>query len=152
MVIWVKFTHPVHFTSLIPRMSMFTLAICLTISNLPWFIQVPMQYCSYSIETCFYHQSHPQLDIVFTLAPSLYSFWSYFSTDLQKHIVHLPTWGAPLSVSYHFAFSYCSWVLKARILKWFAIPFSSGPHSVRPLHHDPPILGGPTRHSLVSLS
>ena len=27
-------------------------------------------------------------------------------------------------------------VLKARILKWFAIPFSSGPHSVRPLHHE----------------
>ena len=24
-------------------------------------------------------------------------------------------------------------VLKARILKWFAVPFSSGPHSVRPL-------------------
>ena len=33
-------------------------------------------------------------------------------------------------------------ILKARILKWFAIPFSSGPHSVRPLHHDPPVLGG----------
>ena len=32
-------------------------------------------------------------------------------------------------------------VLKARILKCFAIPFSSGPHSVRPLHHDPPVLG-----------
>ena len=43
-------------------------------------------------------------------------------------------------------------VLKARILKWFAIPFSSGSHSVRPFHHDPPILGGPTRHGLVSLS
>jgi len=43
-------------------------------------------------------------------------------------------------------------VLKARILKWFAIPFSSGPHSVRPLHHDPSILGGPTRHGLVSSS
>ena len=28
-------------------------------------------------------------------------------------------------------------VLKARILKWFAISFSSGSHSVRPLHHDP---------------
>ena len=41
-------------------------------------------------------------------------------------------------------------VLKARILKWFAIPFSSGPHSVRPLHHDPSILGGPTRHGLLS--
>ena len=37
-------------------------------------------------------------------------------------------------------------VLKARILKWFAIPFSSGPHSVRPLHHDASVLGGPTRH------
>ena len=31
--------------------------------------------------------------------------------------------------------------LKARILKWLAIPFSSGPHSVRPLHHDPSVLG-----------
>ena len=37
-------------------------------------------------------------------------------------------------------------VLRARILKWFAIPFSSGPHSVRPLQHDLPILGGPTWH------
>ena len=43
-------------------------------------------------------------------------------------------------------------VLKARLLKWFAIPFSSGPHSVRPLHHDPPVLGGPTGDGLVSLS
>ena len=42
--------------------------------------------------------------------------------------------------------------LKARILKWLAIPFSSGPHSVRPLHHDLPVLGGPTRHGSVSLS
>ena len=40
-------------------------------------------------------------------------------------------------------------VLKARILKWFAIPFSSGPHSVRPFHHDPSVLGGPKQHSLV---
>ena len=44
------------------------------------------------------------------------------------------------------------WVLKSRILKWFAIPFSSGPHSVRPLHHDLPVFGGPTWHGLVSLS
>ena len=52
MVIWVKFTIPVYFSSLIPRMSTFTLAIsCLTISNLPWFMdltfQVPMQYSSF---------------------------------------------------------------------------------------------------------
>ena len=37
-------------------------------------------------------------------------------------------------------------VLKARILKCFAIPFSSGPLFVRTLHHDLSILGGPTRH------
>ena len=43
-------------------------------------------------------------------------------------------------------------VLKARILKWFAIPFSSGPHSIRPLHHNLSILAGPTQHGLVSLS
>ena len=42
-------------------------------------------------------------------------------------------------------------VLKARMLKWFAIPFSSGPHFVRTLHHDLFILGGPTRHGSVSL-
>ena len=32
-------------------------------------------------------------------------------------------------------------VLKARILKWFAIPFSSGQCFVRALHHDPSVLG-----------
>ena len=43
--------HSVHLSSLIPRMSIFTLTIsCLSTSNLPWFInltfQVPMQFCS----------------------------------------------------------------------------------------------------------
>ena len=37
-------------------------------------------------------------------------------------------------------------VLKARILKWFAILFSSGPHFVRTFHHDPSGLGSPTWH------
>ena len=37
-------------------------------------------------------------------------------------------------------------VLKARILKWFAIPFSSGPRFVRTLHNDPTIFGAPTWH------
>ena len=39
-------------------------------------------------------------------------------------------------------------ILKARILKWFAFPFSSAPRFVRTLQHDPSILGGPTRHGL----
>ena len=37
-------------------------------------------------------------------------------------------------------------VLTARILKWFAIPFSSGPHFVRTFHHDLSVLGGRTGH------
>ena len=37
-------------------------------------------------------------------------------------------------------------VLKARILKWFTIPFSSGPCFVINLHHDLSIFGGPTWH------
>ena len=48
-------------------------------------------------------------------------------------------------MSYLFAFSYIHGVLKARILKWLAIPFSSGPHFLRTLPHDLSILGGPTR-------
>ena len=123
---------------------MFTLAIsCLTTSNLPWFLelafQVPIQYCSYSIEPCFYHQSYPQLGIIFALAPSLHSFWSYFSTDLQQHIGHPPTWGVALSVSYHFAFSYCSWgsqgknteVVCHSLLQWTIFCQTSPPWSTR---------------------
>ena len=37
-------------------------------------------------------------------------------------------------------------VLKERTLKWFAIPFSSGPRFVRPLHHDLSVMDGPTWH------
>ena len=40
-------------------------------------------------------------------------------------------------------------VLKERMLKWFAIPFSCGPRFVRTLHHDSPILGGTTLHGLT---
>ena len=39
-------------------------------------------------------------------------------------------------------------VLEARILEWLAIPFSSGPHFVRTLHHDLSFLGGPAQHEL----
>ena len=51
MVIELNSPIPVDFSSLIPRMSMFTLAISyLTTCNLPWFMdltfQIPMYYCS----------------------------------------------------------------------------------------------------------
>ena len=47
---------PVHLITLIPRISMFTLAVsCSTSSNLPWFMNLtfpfPMQYCSLQHQT-----------------------------------------------------------------------------------------------------
>ena len=98
----------------------------------------------YSIGPCFYRQSHPQLGIVFALTPTLHSFWIYFSTDLQYHIGHLLPGEYLFQYPIILPFHTVPGVLKARILKRFAIPFSSGPHSVKALHHDPPVLGCPT--------
>ena len=53
-------------------------------------------------------------------------------------------------MSYLFAFFFVvvvDGILKARILKWFAIPFSSEPRFVRTLHRDPFIMHGPTWHA-----
>ena len=50
------------------------------------------------------------------IVPSLMAL-KFFDITLMNHTVH--------------------GVLKAGILKWFAIPFSSGPHFVRTLHHGP---------------
>ena len=60
------------------------------------------------------------------------------SLSLFRILYQVDSLSLPLLVSYHFAFHTVHGVFKARILKWLAIPFSSGPHSVRLLHHDPP--------------
>ena len=129
-------------------MSMFTLAIsCLTTSILPCFLdltlQVPMQYCSLQ------HQSL-LLSTVTSTAGCCFCFVSIssFFWELFFHFSTVAYWaptdlGVHLSVSYLFAFHTVHGVLKARILMWFAIPFSSGPYFVRTLHHDPSHLGWP---------
>ena len=58
-----------------------SLPICLV--SWTWHSRFLCTIALYSIGSCFYHQSHRQLGIVFALAPSLHSFWIYFSTDLQ---------------------------------------------------------------------
>ena len=135
---------------------MFSLAICCltTQFTLLYGPNIPHSYAVlfFSIRFYFHHSSHPQLGTVLALAPSLHSFQSYFSTLVQQHFGHLPTWGVHLSVSYVFAFYTVHGVLKARILQWFAIPFFSRPCFIRTLHYEPFILGGPTWHGLVSLS
>ena len=88
---------PVHLSSLIPRMSMFTLVIsCLTTSNLPWFtdltIQVPMQYRSLQHQIlllspvpsttgcCFWFGSIPSFFLELFLHWSPVAYWA--PTDL----------------------------------------------------------------------
>ena len=141
-----NFLIPVYFSSLIPKMSMFTLAIsCLTTSNVPWFMdltfQVPMHYFS------LHH---------WTLTTRYIHYWVSFLLWLRLFIPsgtisplfsckgHLPNWGFIFQCL--FAFAYCSWDSRVRIVKWFAIPFCSGSCFVRTLHHDLSVLGGPILH------
>ena len=42
-------------------------------------------------------------------------------------------------------------VLQARILKWFALPFSRGPCFLRTPHCNPSVLGGPAQYSSTEL-
>ena len=103
---------------------MFTLAIsCLTTSNLPWFMdltfQVPMQYCSLQHWTFLLSPVTSQLGVVFPLALSPHSFWSYFSIDLQCLTGHLPAWGI---------LSFCLFILFmgfSRQEYWSGFPFPS---------------------------
>ena len=116
--------------------------------------------------------SHPR----FLCSAVLYSIGLYFTTRHIQNWVSFPCWLSlfilPGAISPLFcsSISGTSWpgkfifqshiflpfhtvhgVLKARILKWLAISFSSGPHFVRTLHHDLSIVVGPAWH-IVSLS
>ena len=118
-------------------MSMFTLAIsCFTTSNLPWFMdltfQVLMQYCSLQHWTLL-------LSPVTSTTGYCFCFGSIpsFFLELFLHWSPVAYWApADLGSSSFSILSFCLFillmgVLKARILKWFAIPFSSAPHCVR---------------------
>ena len=90
---------------------------------------------------CFCFDSIPSFFLELFLHSSPVAYWA--PTDLRSS-----SFQCPIFLPFHTVHG----VLRARILKWFAIPFSTGLHSVRCLHHDPSILGGPTQHGLVSLS
>ena len=155
----------------------FTLAIsCLITSNLPWFMnltfQVPMQYCSLqhricavlylsgllmllstvtsTTGCCFHFGSIPSFFLELFLHWSPVAYWRSTNINLPTN---LPTWGVYLSVSYLFAFSYCSWgsqgksteVVCHSLLQWPTFCQNSPPWPVR--------LGWPhTAWLIVSLS
>ena len=150
------FPIPGHFSSLVPKISMFTLAIsCLITSNLPWFMdltfQIPMQYCSLQHQTTFTTRH----------IHSWVSFLRWLNCFIPSGVIS-PLFSSSMSGTYwpgefifqchiFLPFHTVQGVLKARILKWLAIPFSSGPHFVRTLRHDLSIMVGPAWH-IVSLS
>ena len=142
-------------------MSMFILAIsCLTTSNLLWFtdltFQVSIHVVLYSIRLAFHHQPQPQpqLRVITALGQMLLSFW-YFFLAILVNVRPSPSvayWtssilgeGARLPESCLSAFSYCSWGFHGKntgvgchSLLWWS--------SVRTLHRDSPVLGGPAQH------
>ena len=98
----------------------------------------------YSIGFYFYHQSHPQLGI-FLLWLRLFILSGVNSPLFSSSILGTYRRGefifqCPIFLPFHTVHR----VLKARILKWFAIPFTSGPCFVRTVHNHWSILGGPT--------
>ena len=77
----------------------------------------------YSIGPCFYHQSHPQLGILFALALSLHSFWIFL------HWSPVAYWApTDLGSSSFSVISFCLVILFMALSKqeyWSGLPFPS---------------------------
>ena len=98
-----------------------------------------MQYCSLQ------HQltsitSHIHKWALFLVWLHLFSFSGFISPLFSSGILGIYWPGSSSFSVISLLFPTVHGVLKARILKWFAIPFSTGPHFVRTLHHDPFVL------------
>ena len=127
MIIKLNSTIPVHCSSLIAEMSMFTLAIsCLTISNLPWFMdlifQVPMWYYSLQHQTLF-------LSPVTSTTGYCFCFGSVSSFFLELFLHWSPVaYWAPtnLGSSSFNVLSFCLFILFMGFSRqyWSGLPFS----------------------------
>ena len=152
MVVCLKFSHSSPFSSLISKMLMFTLAIsCLTTSkfalihgpNIPGSYAVLFFTASVFVSIT----SHIHNWVLFLLWLHLFILSGVMSSLISSSILGTYRPGEFIfQCSIFLPFHTVDGVLKARILKWFAIPFSSGPRFVRTPHHDPFVLGGPIWH------
>ena len=162
MVIWIKFSLPISFSSLIPKCQLSFLQSPawlhpIYLDSQTWNSSLLCNIVLYRIRLSFHLQTHPQLSTLSSLAQTLHSFLSYFSLSWATsngpplffssilNTFHL--WG--LTSQYHnfLSFHTALVVLKTRILGWVA--FSPHPHGsrfVRALHCDPAVLHGSTWH------
>jgi len=135
---------PIHFSSLISKM--FLAISCLT--NLPWFMdqtfQVPMPYCSAQNRTLLSPPGTSTTGHCFHFGPAFSFFLELFLHSFPiAYCTPTNLRGFIFQCHIFLPFHTVHVVLNTRILKWFAIPFSSGPRFVRIFQHDPPILGDP---------
>ena len=156
MVLWIKFTILIHFSSLIPNMLMFTLAIsCLTTSNLPWFtnltLQVPMWYSFFfnSFRFAFTTRNiHSWVSFLFW--PNLFILSGNINKCLSLSPISILDTFQPGGFIFwchiFLPFHTVHGVLTARILVWFAIPSSSGSHFFKTLHCGPSFFGSCELH------
>ena len=110
--------------------------------------QVPMQYCSLQHQTLLSSPDTSTTGHCFHFGLTSLFLLELFLCFCPVAYWALPTWGVPLSVSYLFAFSYCSWGSQGKNAEVVCPSFSSGPHFFKTLHRNPSILGDPTGHDL----
>ena len=138
-------------------MSTFTLAIsCLTTSILPWFMdlafQVSMQYCSLQHQALF-----PSPVTSTTGCCFCFGCVSSFFLELFLHWSPVAFWAIYWPGEFIFQcpiflpFRTVYMVLKVRILKWFAIPFSSGPPELSNMTHPSWVVLQVMAHSFIEL-
>ena len=138
----------IHFSSLTPKMSVFTLSIsCLSTFNLPWFVDLTFQvlvwHCPIFTALDFtFTTRHPQLGTISALTLPLYSSRAVFSPFPSSVLGTYWPGGLIFWCRIFLPFHTVLRVLKARILKGFAIPFSSGPCFVRTVYHGHRVAGG----------
>ena len=146
MVIWINFTHssPFEFAD---SWSVDVQSCHLLFDHFQFAlihganIQVPIQYCPLQHLSLFPSPVISTIGCCFALALSLH-FSGVISPLFSSST--LGTYWPGEFIFQCLIFLPFHRFLKARILKWFAIPFSSGPRFVRTLHRDLSVLGGLT--------
>ena len=138
-VIWVKLPIPVHFSSLILNVDIHSCHLLFDHFQSAWIHgpNIPFLYAILSFTALDFTSNTSRIHnralfllglhlfILSGVIPPLFSSSILGTHQHGEFIFH-----CHIVLPFHTVHG----VLKARILKWFAIPFSRGPHSVRPLH------------------
>ena len=143
MVIWIICPFP---SSLVPwflecccsvvSSPVWPLPVCL--DSWTWHFRFLFSIVLYSIRLYFHHHNLALFPLWLSLFIPSGAISPVFSTLLQ-HIEHLPIWGAHLSVSYLFAFSYCPWDSQSKSAEVVWHSLLQWTKFFRTLHHDPSV-------------